>query len=175
MKAFHKGLLIALGLAAVAGGASAQSSATQSTTGTGTILQPISLTKDSDLAFGLIVRPSSGTNTVTINQTTGARALSGGGNAALVTSTTSRATYTVGGEGASTFSITVPANFNMTRSGGSETLAVTLTPTATSGTLSGSAGASGTATFGVGGAFPLDNTTVTGAYSGTFNTTVAYN
>ena len=175
MRSFQKGLLIALAIAAAASQASAQNSATQSTTGTGTILQPITLTKDSDLAFGSIVRPSSGSNTVTINQTTGTRTLSGGGNGALVTSTTSRATFTVDGEGASTFSITVPANFNMTRVSGSETLAVTLTATGASGTLSGSAGSAGSATFGVGGAFPLDNTTVTGAYTGTFNTTVAYN
>jgi hypothetical protein len=175
MRSYYKGLLIALAAGAVASQASAQSTATQSTTGTGTILQPLTLTKNTDLAFGSIVRPSAGSNTVTINQTTGARTLSGAGNAALVTSTTSRATYTVDGEGGQTFSISVPGSFNMTRVSGSETLAVTLTATAASGALSGSLGAAGTATFGVGGAFPLDNTTVAGSYTGTFNAVVAYN
>jgi hypothetical protein len=63
----------------------------------------------------------------------------------------------------------------MTRSGGSETLAVTLTPSGTSGTLSGSAGSAGSATFTVGGAFTVASTTVLGNYTGSFNTTVAYN
>ena len=175
MRSLSKGLLLAAALAGVSGEAYAQSSASQSTTGTGTILQPLTLTKNTDLAFGSIVRPSSGSNTVAINETSGARALSGAGNAALVTSTTSRATYTANGEGAQTFSITVPANFNMTRSGGSETLTVTLASTAASGTMSGTQGTAGSASFGVGGTFPLDNTTVAGSYSGTFNVTVAYN
>ena len=175
MRSFLKGLLITAAFAGLAGEAWAQASATQSTTGTGTILQPLTLTKNTDLAFGTIVRASSGSNTVVVNETTGARTLTGGGNSALVTSTTSRATYTVNGEGAQTFSITVPASFNMTRSGGSETLAVTLVSTAASGTLSGSLGSAGSATFGVGGSFPLDNTAVAGSYSGTFNVTVAYN
>jgi hypothetical protein len=174
MRSYYKGLLFALAVGAVATQALAQS-ATQSTTGTGTILQPLTLTKDTDLAFGSIMRPSSGSNTVTINQTTGARTLGGAGNGALVTSTTSRATYTVNGEGGQTFSISVPGTFNMTRVSGSETLTVTLTTTAASGTLSGSLGSAGSATFGVGGAFPLDNTTVAGSYTGTFNAVVAYN
>ena len=175
MKWFVRGALVAVALAGLSSPAWAQSSATQSTTGTGTILQPLTLTKNSDLAFGSIVRPSSGTNTVAVSETTATRTVSGGGNAALVTSTTSRATYTVDGEGGQAYSITVPANFNMTRVSGSETLTVTLASTATSGTLSGSAGAAGSGTFGVGGSFPLATTTVPGAYTGTFNVTVAYN
>jgi len=175
MKSFFKGLLIAAAISGLSSPGWAQSSATQSTTGTGTILQPLTLTKNTDLAFGSIVRPSSGTNTVTVNETTAARSLAGGGNAALVTSTTSRATYTVDGEGGSAYSITVPANFNMTRVSGAETLTVTLASTATSGTLSGAAGAAGSGTFGVGGSFPLSSTTVTGNYTGTFNVTVTYN
>ena len=175
MKTLTQRLLLGAAVFAVAGEAAAQSSATQSTSGTGTIVQPLTLTKNNDLAFGSIVRPSSGTNTVVINETTGARALSGGGNAAAITSTTSRATYTVDGEGGQAYSVTVPANFTMTRGGGVETLLVTLVSTASSGTLSGSAGSAGSAAFGVGGSFPLTSTTATGAYAGSFNVTVAYN
>lgn len=152
----------------------AQSSAGVSTTGSARIVQPIAITKNSDLAFGTVVRPTSGSNTVTIDQTAGTRSLSGGGDAVLVTSTTSRASYTVGGEGGQTFSITVPATFSMTGST-SGTITVNLTPTATTGTLSGAVGAAGSATFGVGGDFTLPSTQATGNYSGSFTATVAYN
>jgi len=160
---------------AMGGPALAQTSATQSTSVTTKIVQPITLSKGSDLAMGSIVKPTSGSNTVSIDAASGVRALSGAGDAALAASTTSRAAYTVGGEGAQTFSITAPGSVNLTRSGGSEVLSVTLAKTASSGTLSGSLGSAGTATFGVGGSFAVTNTTVSGSYSGTFDVTAAYN
>lgn len=167
---------IALGAAAVAALASpafAQSSATQSTTATTRIISPITLTKNSDLAFGTIVKPSSGTNTVTIDASTGARTKTGAGDAALATSTTGRAAYTVGGEGGQGFSITVPATVDM--SNGSDNLTVTLTKTAATGSLSGTLGSAGTATFGVGGSFDVASTTPSGNYTASFDVTVAYN
>jgi len=162
-------------VSAIAAPAMAQSSATQSTTASVKIVQPITLTKNSDLAFGTVVKPTTGSNTVTVSTSSDTPALTGAGDAALAASTTSRADFTVGGEGAQTFSITVPASVTMTRSGGSETLAVTLTKSASSGSLSGSMGSAGSATFDVGGAFTVSSSTTSGAYSGSFNTTVAYN
>jgi len=152
----------------------AQSSANVSTTGSARIVQPISIAKDSDLAFGTIVRAVTGTNTITVNETTGARTLTGAGDGVLVTSTVTRAAYTVTGEGGQTFSISVPATFSMTGST-SGTITVNLTPTAATGTLSGTVGAAGTATFGVGGDFSLPSSQATGQYSGSFTATVAYN
>lgn len=166
-------ILGAVAATAISGAAFAQASSTQSTTASGTIFQPIVLSKTSDLAFGTIVRPTTGSGTVTIATADGARTSTG--SVALLTSTTSRAVYGVTGEGGQSFSVTVPATMNMTRSGGSEVLAVTLTNTGTTGTLSGALGASGTATVGVGGAITVANTTVSGAYTGTFNVVVAYN
>jgi len=170
-------LIGAVAATAAGGSAFAQASASQPTTATGTIFQPILLGKSSDLSFGTVVRPISGNGTVTIAASNGQRALTGAG--ALLNSgpnaAPGRATYTVTGEGGQTFSVTVPANFNMSRTGGSETLQVTLTPTITSGTLSGALGASGTMAFGVGGSMPISNTTASGAYTGTFNVIVAYN
>ncbi len=151
----------------------AQSNATQSTTGTGSIIRAITLAKNSDIAFGRVVRPSAGTSTVTINETNGARSLSGG-DGVLLSGAAGRATYTIGGEGAQAFSITVPATFEMTRAGGSDTITVNLSSSAVNGTLTGSLGASGASTFGVGGNFGVTNSTPTGAYSGTFNVTVQY-
>lgn len=160
---------------AVSAPAFAQSSATQSTTGTTKIIQPITLTKDTDLAFGSVVKPTTSSNIVAISASDGSRGLTGGGDAALAPSTSGRATYTVNGEGGQTFSISAPASFDMTRQGGSETITVTLTPSAASGTISGSLGSAGSSTFGVGGSFSVSSTTASGSYSGAFDATVAYN
>lgn len=168
-------ILVVVTALAAAGSAHAQSSATQSTSATVKLVQAITLTKNSDLAFGTVVKPSSGANTVTISNAGDTPALTGPGNGALASSTTSRATFTVGGEGGSAFSIAVPAAVTMTRSGGAQTIAVTLTPSSTSGTLSGSVGSAGSATFTVGGAFTTNPGTASGSYSGAFNAVVAYN
>ena len=173
MRHFNRILAASLLIGGVSAPAFAQSTASQSTTATARIVQPISLTKNSDLAFGTIVKPTTSTNTITIDETTGSRSSSGGGDAALVTSTSGRATYTVGGEGGQTFAITVPASVNMIS--GANTITVTLVGTATTGTLSGTIGSAGTTTFGVGGNFSLASAQASGNYTGSFTTTVAYN
>jgi hypothetical protein len=167
---------VALG-ASLAGSACAQASASLPTQATTTIFQPIQLAKNTDLSFGTVVRPVSGSGTVTIAAADGARTLVGSG-ALLATgpnAPAARATFSVTGEGGQTFSITVPANFNMTRVNGPETIEVTLTPTATTGLLDSTLSNTGTANFGVGGSIPVADTTHSGAYSGTFNVIVAYN
>jgi hypothetical protein len=166
-------LLGALAATAMAGAACAQASSTQATTSTGTILQPIVLTKTADLAFGTIVRPTTGSGVLTVAAASVSRTTTAG--AIITTSTFSRAGYTIAGEGGQTYSITVPATMTMTRVGGADTLAVTLTSTATSGALTNALGAAGAGSFFVGGALPIANTTVSGAYTGTFNAVVAYN
>lgn len=173
-------LLAGFAISAIAGTAHAQASATSTTSASATIFRPITLTKNSDLRFGTIVRPATGSDTVTINAADGARELSTNNAVALTSGahqSPTRATYTVSGEGGQAFSISVPASFNMTRSGGAETLTITLTASAASGTLSGTLGnaSSGSASFGVGGAMPLTSSTASGAYSGSFITTVSYN
>jgi hypothetical protein len=171
-------LKIALGVAAVAALATpalAQNSATQSTTGTTRVIQPITLTKNTDLGFGSVVKPNAGTNTVEINASTGSRTVTGGGDAALAPSASGRATYTVAGEGGQTFSISTPVTFDMTKTGGSDTITVTLSQSAATGTISGALGNTGSATFGVGGSFPVAASTASGNYTGTFDVTVAYN
>ena len=169
-------LLVAIAMLGTSGAAFAQATAVQSTTATTRILQALTMAKNTDLAFGSVVRSAAaGTNTVTINATTGARSISGAGAGVLSASTSGRATFTVTGEGAQTFSITPAASFNMTRVGGAETISVTTSQSAATGTISGSLGSSGTSTFGVGGSFDVANTTVTGDYTGTFNVTAAYN
>jgi len=157
-------------LTGISGAAFAQATASVTTTGSATIIQPITLTPGTGLAFGTIVRPGTGTGTVTIDSTTGTRTVANG--VVALASSTSRAVYTVNGEGGSSFSIAVPATFNLT---GPSTIPVTLTPTGSTGTLSNALGTAGTASFGVGGNFSIASTTATGSYTGTYNVTVAYN
>jgi hypothetical protein len=151
-------------------------SASASANASATVIQPITLTKNTDLAFGAIVRPSLGANTVTIDPQSGTRTISGTGDGALTTNqTVSRATYAVGGEGGMAFSITVPTSFTMTRAGGSETLPVALTASNRSGSLTGATGSAGSANFSIGGSLPLSSATIAGDYTGTFDVTVGYN
>ncbi|MGE5501586.1 MAG: DUF4402 domain-containing protein [Ignavibacteriales bacterium] len=175
MNRLLKAALAVAAISAVSQPAMAAASTTQSTSSTVKIVQPITLTKNSDLAFGTIVKPTSGSSTVTISTSSDTPQLTGAGNAAQAASTTSRAAFTVGGEGGQGFSISVPASVTMTRSGGSETLSVALTASGASGSLDNSLGSAGSATFTVGGAFDVSASTVSGSYTGSFDTTVAYN
>jgi len=150
--------------------ASAQNnSASTSTAGSATIAAPISLTENSTLRFGSLVRPTSNSNTVTLATASCAPALTGTGNAALLSSTSGCATYSVTGENAQAFNIVTDPTFDMTRSGGTETITVTLSKSASTGTIG-----QASAAFKVGGSFPLATTTVAGAYSGSFSVTVTY-
>ena len=169
------GAIVAFAVVGATSQACAQASASVTTNGTAKIVQPITLTKVTDLAFGTIVKSSNATtNTFTIDPTSGALAVTGSGTGVADTSTTAtRAAFTVGGEGGQTFSLTVPASFVLSSSGNNIT--VTLTNTGTTGTLSNAIGSAGSATVGVGGNFAISNTQASGAYSGTFTTTVAYN
>jgi hypothetical protein len=170
MKAVKIVAALAVGAGAVP--ALAQSSSV-TTNGTTTIVEPVTIAQNSALSFGTIVRPISGSGTVTIG--TGADTVSTTGGAIALSGTTSRARYTLTGEGGQIVSITMPASFNMSRSGATD-LAVTLTRSpAGNATLSGTAGSTGTAALDIGGSFPISSTTVTGAYSGSFTVSVAYN
>lgn len=145
------------------------------TNGSTTIVEEFSLTKNSDLVFGSVLPPTSGSNIVVIDEAAGTRSLTGGGNGALVGGGTSRATYLVEGDGGRTFAVTLPSSFTITRSGGSETIVVTLVPSAADGTLSGTSGTAGSAPLGVGGSFPVTSSTIVGAYLGNFTVSVDNN
>jgi hypothetical protein len=166
---------IALGaavLAAISSPAFAQDTNTAAATGSATVVQAITVHKDTDLQFGSVAKPTTGSNTITIDASSGTRTKGGAGDAALITSTTGRATYTVSGAASTAYSITLPSStFSLAKSGGTTPMTVTLARSATSGTL----GVGGTDTFGVGGVFTIASTTETGAYTGTFDVTVAYN
>jgi hypothetical protein len=167
-------LFVVVSALALSGQAFAQSSDSEETTATISLADPIALTETTSLRFGSVLKGSSGTNTVTIDATSGARSLDGGGNAALVSAgTVGRAAYSVTGEDDATFSITLSNNPTAITDGGTGSLGLALNRSATSGILTG-----GSATFGVGGVVTIDNTDsndVAGAYSANFEVTVAYN
>lgn len=142
-------------------------------TGVATVRRSLRLTKTSDLKFGRVVRPSSGTSTVTISPITGLRSVTGNG-VGLSDPAPSWASYSVSGEGGQTLSVTVDGTVNMTGPG--PAIEVNLTsfkPPPVQ--LSGSSNSTGAYEFWVGGNFNLDSSAAPGTYSGVFNVTVAYN
>jgi Domain of unknown function (DUF4402) len=130
-KMFSRMLVAAAAACATGTAAFAQSSASQTTTGSATIFQPITLAKNTDLVFGIIVRPTSGSGTVAVS-TAGARTITGNG-ALLSDEAASAATFTANGEGGQTFSINVPASLSM-----AGPASITVASTTTNGAYSGS-------------------------------------
>lgn len=170
MHSIKKSFIAVAMLSGLASPALAQNnSASVNTSGSTTIAAPITLTQHSTLRFGSLVRPTSSSSTVTVATDTCATALSGTGNAALISSTSGCATYTVGGESGQSFNVSTDPSFAMTRSGGSETITVTLSKSEATGTIGQTS-----ADFNVGGSFAVDTTTVAGAYTGTFAVTATY-
>lgn len=167
---------LAAAVCAVGGTAHAQTSTTTSTTASMNITQPLQLTKVTDLVFGTIMRPTSGSGNVIIDAQSGNRNVTG--NASGVTggsaATPTRAAFTVSGEAGMNITVTVPGSMTMTR-GGADPITVSLNSTMGGGQLSGPTGGTGTAAFGVGGQLAISDSTPPGAYTGTFNVTVAYN
>jgi hypothetical protein len=158
----------------VASGVSTPTSGSTSGLAIANVFRPIAVSVQSPLAFGRIVRPSSGSGTVSIAAATGARTVTGTGALGFGSPAPSRASYTVTGEGGQIFSLSFPVSFQMVGPG--TPLTVSLTSTATgSQVLSAAAGSAGTFSFGMGGSFPISSTTASGSYQGTYSLTVQYN
>ena len=167
------GIAAALAVSTMASPAFAQSNSSVTTNGTTTIVQPVTISQSSALAFGTLIRPSTGSGTVSLG--TGSDTVSTSGGVVALRGTTTRARYTVSGEGGEVVSVSMPASFNLSRSGAPD-LAVTLTRSPSGNlTLSNALGATGTAALDIGGSFTISSTTPTGDYAGSFTVTVAYN
>ncbi|WP_411287595.1 DUF4402 domain-containing protein, partial [Phenylobacterium sp.] len=134
------------------------------------VLAPLSITANATtLSFGRIIRSSvaSTTNTISVD-TAGARTITGAGNgAAAPGGTVGRAIFAVTGTDNNGITIAAPS-FNLTRGGGTETLPVTPSFTATANLVSG------TVNVPVGGSITIADTTVAGTYTGTLSVTFAY-
>lgn len=139
-------------------------------TGTATIIQPVTVTANTTLRFGTLIRPAAGSVTAVIS-TAG---VFSGTASAVASAPQGNADFTVSGEGGQNVTVSVDASFNMTGPGAA--IAVTTTATNTgSHALSGSLGSTGTLDVAVGGSISIPSTQVSGAYSGTFNVTATYN
>jgi hypothetical protein len=171
MRVLTGGALTALLLLAISGSAVAAGNGT----GTATIIQPLTVTANSTLRFGTLIRPASGSGTATIS--TAGALTTGGGNppTSVASSAHGNADFTVSGEGGQSITVTVDPSFNM--SGPSASILTVTTTASNTGvqTLSGSLGASGSLDVPVGGSITITSTTTTGAYTGTFNVSAAYN
>ena len=139
-----------------------------------TVFRPIAMANSQSLVFGRIIRPKTGSGSVTMDPASGVRTVAGGASFVSVPAATV-AVYAVSGEGGQVFSISVPPTFSMTGPG-SGVVTTTLTSTATgSAALSSALGSAGTYSFKVGGSIPLSSTTADGAYSGSYAVMVQYN
>ena len=139
------------------------------------VLRPLSLSKTTDLFFGTIIRPSSGSGSVMLDAGSASLEVTGTGARALNTPAATLAQYSVTGEGGQSFAIDmdIETSFDMT---GPANLPVTLNTDAdASPMLVGLPTQEGTYSFRVGGSFPIGDDTPAGAYSGTFVVTVIYN
>lgn len=135
------------------------------------VLAPITIenTGSTPISFGTLSRSSvEGAVTVTADGTR----TSSGGVSVLTSSDFSAAPFGVTGDNSAAFSITLPANgtVELTRSGGSEKMAVDDFTHNSTLTLS----TSGTATFNVGATLTVNEDQVPGEYTGSFSVTVAY-
>lgn len=149
--------------------AQAQSSTdTATATSTATVVTAIAITNSADLAFGKIV--AGATAGTVVMSTAGSRSATGGtklGNAGSA----SAAAFSVTGETGATYSITLPASASLS-DGATNTMVLdtfTSNPSGT-GTLTG-----GSETVNVGGTLNVGAAQVAGAYTATFDVTVAYN
>jgi hypothetical protein len=174
----NKLICTAAALAAVAFAAPALAQSTASTTGTGsiTVIRPLTITKNADLKFGTVVRPGTGSGTAAVSAA-GARTVTGGVVGLASGDTPQASQFTVAGEGGQSISVTIPASFTMAN--GTDSLTVTtsnnLAGSAGSQTLSNAMGAAGSLVFNVGGSVPITSTTPSGAYTGAFTVSAAYN
>lgn len=124
------------------------------------------------LDFGSVVRPASGSQTVTVSPSTGARTVTGGGGGG---GSPKRASYLLKGEGGLAISISQDTGMTLNRTGGGGSIPVTLTHTPFPTALGGSVGFEGSASFYTGGSFTVTSATPMGEYTGSFSTTVNYN
>lgn len=153
----------------------AQSSATAEATAT--LVNPISIVATTNMDFGTLAASNSSGSVVL---TEGSVATANGG-VTLVNGTPSAALFTVSGEGGSSFSINYPPTSILLKSGSDQLVVNAFTYSnggGTTGTLSGVAGETGTATISVGATLEVPANAPAGTYTNTdddFTMTVNYN
>lgn len=137
-----------------------------------TVRRALAVAKITDLDFGRIQIPSSGTSLVTLDPATGARTI-GGSGVGYPTPAPTRGVFNVTGEGGQQISVSVPASVTLS---GPASLSVTVTSSLPNPMkLSGNSGSAGSYTFNIGGSFTISPSTPPGSYSGVLVVSVDYN
>lgn len=134
----------------------------------------ITMASSSNLVFGRVVVPGSGSGTISISPTgvvSGTLFRQAGGPVR------SQAQFTVSGEGGQSISVLVPATVTMTNGANSLTVTTSnnLVGSPSLQTLSGAANTTGTLAVAVGGTVTAPSTTPAGNYTGTLTVTASYN
>ena len=134
-----------------------------------TVISPVTVTKTADMAFGNVVRPITGTSTITLNTTnTVSESGAGDGSVAPGLATSS-----------ARFDVTAPAGTVFTTAQGLAFAQVGLQnvrpslPQTADGTL-GTIPASGVQNIRYGGSFDMNSSTTIQSYTGTLTVTVSY-
>lgn len=140
----------------------AQAANSVTTTATATVLSPIAITQSRALTFGSF---TSGSTAGTINNATNAKT---GGVTNIDANAGAPAIYTVTGSANATFAITAPSTVTLASTGKPSMVATLSTPPG------GVLNASGTLDFNISGVLAVAANQPAGAYSGTYNVTVAY-
>jgi uncharacterized protein YaiE (UPF0345 family) len=159
----------ALALSALATGALASGIVSTSANASVTVVSPTTITKTQDMAFGTVVRPTTGANTVTLD-TSDHVTLTGAGDGLLINSTTSSAKFNITVQAATTYSLAQTLTFAQA---GLTNIAPS-TAVATTGTL-GTIPAAGTQEIRYGGQFDVTAGTTAQNYTGSLAVTVTYN
>jgi Domain of unknown function (DUF4402) len=133
---------------------------------TSTIRSPLTINSSSNLSFGTVLRPTSGSGTLNVS-TSGS--LTATGFTLTEAGTVSAASVTFKGSALAAVSVIIPSTFTLTNLQ-SKTLTVTTTNNAGSNLSS-----TGLMTVQIGGSIPLSTSTSTGTYTGSFTVSASYN
>jgi len=164
-------ILGAASLAALAAATSASAQATATATGTAsvTIIAPITLNKNADIAFGKVVPNGSTAGTVELTAAASPTVTPTG--VTLLTSAKTAAVFRVGGTAGQTYALTLPASATNLGVTGLDVDTFT-SAAANSGTISATAANND---IYVGATLHVPATVAAGVYSGAFNVSVNYN
>jgi Domain of unknown function (DUF4402) len=171
-------LLAAAGALALSGLATGAFASTLSASATSTVIvvSPTTLTKNQDLNFGTVVRPSgtSANTTFTLDPVTGLVTKGTAGDGSVVASTTTAAVFTLQTIAAITYSPVATLTFAPAGQ------LINIAPSApvvasTTGGTASTVPASGAVTLTYGGRFDVTSTTVPQTYTGALAVTVTYN
>ncbi len=159
----------AIALTSLATGAMA-ASVQQTAAASVTVLSPVTVTKTADMAFGNVVRPTTGISTITLNTTNTVTETGAGDGSVAPGLTTSSARFDVAAPAGTVFTTSQGLAFTQT---GLTNVQPSLPQTA-DGTL-GTIPAGGVQNIRYGGQFDMTSSTGIQAYTGTLTITVSYN